>query len=315
MSTPTNREPSGQPVVSTTVLMLIPMLIWSTVFPLSKLLLAVLPAATMAAVRFLIGGLCLLLYASWSLGWPTVGRSLRKHWLDYVLLGLTGIFLNNLLQNMGLRLAAATSTSLLGASGPIFSTLLAALFLGEVLTKRKLFGLGVAVAGIYLVTTNGRLVMDWQSQGNLLAVASSVSYSVYTIMSKRSLEQIEPLLVVTWSTLLGGVMLLATALVSDGSTAWSSISWGLWLNLFYLSTIPTSVAVVAYFDLLKRVQASQAASAFFLVPVFATIWAVGFLGETLSWAMLVGGCLIIAGVWFTMSRDIGQSPKSKVHGV
>lgn len=311
MSTPSVPSRSEQPPSSTAVLLLTPMLIWSTVFPLSKLLLAVMPAATMAAVRFMVGGLCLLIYACWHLSWSVVWASLRQHWLDYLLLGTTGIFLNNLLQNMGLRLAAATSTSLLGASGPIFSMLLSALFLGERLSGRKLSGLAAAMAGIYLVTTNGRLVMDWQSQGNLLAIASAISYSVYTVRSKRSLETIDPLLVVTWSTLMGAMMLLAAAVISDGTVAWGLLSPGLWVNLFYLSTIPTSWAVVAYFNLLKRIQASQAAAAFFLVPVFATAWAVSLLGERLSWAMLAGGCLIIAGVWLTMSHDIAQSPKPK----
>ncbi len=316
MSIPTaTHKPAQTAPSSTTILLLTPMLIWSTVFPLSKLLLAILPAATMAAVRFMVGGLCLLIYAGWSLSWSAVWRALRKNWLDYLLLGVTGIFLNNLLQNMGLRLAAATSTSLLGASGPIFSMVLAALFLGEALTKRKLAGLGIALAGIYLVTTDGKLVMDWQSQGNLLAIASAVSYSVYTVMSKRSLEENEPLLVVTWSTLLGAVLLLMAAVVSDGAVAWGALSWGLWANLFYLSTVPTSLAVVAYFNLLQRIQASQAAAAFFLVPVFATVWAVGLLGEQLSWPMLCGGCLIIAGVWLTMGtreQASGQSPTAKV---
>lgn len=291
------------PASSTTVLLLTPMLLWSTVFPLSKLLLAVMPAATMAAIRFVVGGLCLLIYARWRLSWLTLWESLRQHWRSYLLLGFTGIFLNNLLQNMGLRLAAATSTSLLGGSGPIFSMLLSAIFLGEALTRRRLAGLVVALMGIYLVTTNGMLVMDWQSQGNLLAIASAVSYSVYTILSKRILDHIDPLIVVTWSTLLGAVMLVVSTALTDGAVAWGTISWPLWMNLFYLSTVPTSVAVVTYFQLLKRVQASQAAAAFFLVPVFATVWSVSLLGESLSWAMLMGGCLIIIGVWLTMAAS------------
>lgn len=311
MSIPCVTQKREQTASSTAALLLTPMLIWSTVFPLSKLLLNVMPAATMAAVRFLVGGLCLLVYACWQTSWPTVWRSLRQNWLDYLLLGITGIFLNNLLQNMGLRLAAATSTSLLGASGPIFSTVLSALFLGEALTGRKIAGLGVALAGIYLVTTNGKLVMDWQSQGNLLAIASAVSYSIYTVMSKRSLEHNDPLLVVTWSTIIGAAMLLMAAVISDGAMSWGSLSMGLWMNLFYLSTVPTSLAVVAYFNLLKRTQASQAAAAFFFVPVFATVWSAGFLGERLSWAMLAGGCLIIVGVWLTMKT---KSPQLTARG-
>ncbi len=292
--------------MSTKWLLLIPMLILSTVLPLAKLALATFPPATLAAARFLIGGSCLLAYSLCAYPSRSVVQSLTVNWRSYLLLGLTGIFLNNLLQNLGLNLSQANSTSLLGTSGPIFATILAVIFLGERLDRTRLVGLGLSLFGVYLVTTNGAS-LEWSAAaGNLLAVGAAVSYSVYTVLSKQVLEHEQPLLVVTWSTLIGAALLGLAAIVLDGVPIWPDmLSWQ-WLNIIYLSTIPTSLAVVLYNHLLKLVDASQASTAFFLLPVFSTAWAFVLLGEQLSAPMVTGGAAILCGVWLTTRKTDKQ---------
>lgn len=282
---------------STRLLLLLPMLIWSTVLPLAKLALADIPPATLAAVRFLIGGGCLLVVALCNHSARSVMQSLGRHWRSYLLLGITGIFLNNLLQNLGLNLGQANSTSLIGASEPVFATLLAVIFLGERLERKRIGGLGLSLIGVYLVTTNGSS-LDWSATvGNMLAVGAAVSYAVYTVLSKHALKREDPLLVVTWSTLLGSLLLALAALCLDGLPVWPEMLPWQWVNIIYLSTIPISLAMLLYNHLLRLVDASQASTAFFLVPVFSSVWAFLLLGERLSGPMIAGGVAIACGVW------------------
>lgn len=284
------------------LLLLTPVVLWSTVFPFSKLVLTVLPPATLAAIRFSTGALVLLLYAARNYGWRHLLQVLRLQWFTFLLLGSIGIFLNNFLQNLGLRLSTASSTSLLSSCDPIFSTILSAMFLREALTRRKLGGLLLAAAGVYLVTTNGRWLTDWgNSAGNLLVIASALCYSVYTILSKRILHLVEPPVVVAWSTMFGAVLLAASAALLDPAPDLASLTGGQWLAAAYLSIIPTSVSVLAYFYLLQQLQASEAAITIFLVPVFSILWSTWLLHERLTLAMLVGGGLIIAGVALSIS--------------
>lgn len=279
------------------VLLLIPSLIWSTVFPFSKLVLEVIPPTTLAAIRFSIGALCLLAYANYVFGWSEMKAAWHRNWRSFVFLGTFGVFLNNLLQNLGLNLTSASSTSLLGSIDPIFSVILSAIFLGEALNGKKVAGLSIAFAGIFLVTTNGEWSLDWgDSTGNLLVIASAFSYSLYTVFSKRVLQHEEPPVVVAWATLVGAVGLCLVAFFTDAPVAWSTVDGKIIINTLYLSIIPTSVSVVAYSYLLQRVQASLASISLFLIPVFSIGWSVLLLHETVGWPMLAGGALIVLGV-------------------
>lgn len=282
-------------------LLLTPVILWSTVFPFSKMVLTVLPPATLAAVRFSTGAIVLLLYASRNFTWAHLLTALRRHWATFLLLGSIGIWLNNFLQNVGLSLSTASSTSLLSTTDPIFSTLLSALFLREALTGRKLAGLFLAFSGVYLVTTNGQLITDWgNSAGNLIVIAAALCYSVYTILSKRILHVIEPSIVVAWSTTIGAVLLSVTALCLDEAPLWSQLTSAQVLATIYLSIVPTSVSVLAYFYVLRRLPASEAAISLFLIPIFSLVWSKLLLQEQVTLPMLIGGGLIIAGVALAM---------------
>lgn len=303
-----NRQRREAPL---SVLLLTPVIIWSTVFPLSKLILDDIPPTSLAAVRFIVGSICLLAYAIYTFSIREVWESLKRRYQTYVLLGFIGIFMNNFLQNLGLNLSSASSTSLLGTTDPIFAVLLSAAFLGEPLTKRKVAGLIASFAGVYLVTTNGQWITDWgQSTGNLLVIGAAMSYSIYTILSKRVLHHEEPPIVVAWTSVIGAGLLALAALVIDKGQSWGSLTAANKAILAYLSVVPTSVSVVAYFYLLQRVQASQAAVSLFLIPVFSITWATLLLKESLTPAMLGGGALIICGVWLTMVSSRAELNKA-----
>lgn len=283
--------------------MLTPVLLWSTVFPLSKLLLEVVPPTTLAALRFGVGAVVLLAYAVYIFSWREMRLSLAHNWKAYLAMGFIGVFLNNFLQNLGLTLTSASSAALLGTLDPIFTALLSVFFLGEKLTRSKAAGLACAFSGVVLVITNGQWVQDWgQSVGNLLVVGAALGYSVYTLQSKAILRSEKPPIVVAWATTIGSVMLIFTAIVLEGWPSFAPLTVTHLVVLAYLSIVPTSIAVVAYFYLLRRVQASQASVTLFLIPVFAITWAALLLGERLTMVMLTGGALIIFGVWLTMLR-------------
>lgn len=282
-------------------LLLTPVLLWSTVFPLSKLLLEVVPPTTLAAMRFSVGALVLLTYASYVFSWREMSLSLARRWKSYLALGFIGVFLNNFLQNLGLTLTSASSAALLGTLDPIFTAVLSLFLLGEKFTRSKAAGLVCAFSGVILVITNGRWIQDWgQSVGNLLVVGAALGYSVYTLGSKAILRSEKPPMVVAWATTIGAVMLVFAALALEGWPSLAPLTVTQMAVLAYLSIVPTSIAVVAYFYLLERIEASQASVTLFLIPVFAITWAVLLLGEHLTTAMLTGGALIIFGVWLTM---------------
>ncbi len=280
------------------ILLLLPSLIWSTVFPFSKLVLEVIPPTLLAALRFSIGALFLAAYAIYVSGYRTFLSAWQRSWPWFIALGSSGVFINNLLQNFGLSLTTASSGSLLSSADPIFSVILSAIFLGESMNGKKVIGLITAFLGIFLVTTNGTWILDWGDSGlgNVLVVVSSLSYSIYTVMSKRVLQREEAPIVVAWSTVTGAFLLSIVALFADSAPSWSELSVPILLSTLYLSIVPTSVSVVAYAYLLQRVQASSAAISLFLIPAFSIIWSVLLLKEHIGWATFTGGALIIAGV-------------------
>jgi drug/metabolite transporter (DMT)-like permease len=178
---------------------LIAVIFWGASFVATKAALSEVHPVTLIALRFAMG-VVILFAVVW-----------RKHifrwvgWSDLAILALLGaisIAIHQGLQSNGLLFTSATSMSWLVALTPVFTAVLAWLFLSESFGAIKILGLVIAFVGAIAVVTKGAFNADTfhlpSTTGDLLALASSLNWAVFSIASKPMLKRLPPTLMMAY---------------------------------------------------------------------------------------------------------------------
>jgi drug/metabolite transporter (DMT)-like permease len=273
--------------------------LWGSAFVASKVATQAVPATVAAAVRF---GLAAIFMGLFLLTRPREERRLPAGTGRYVaILGTLGVAIYNLCFFLGLAFSRASDGSMIiPTTSPMVTTVLASLFLREPLTRRKLGGLGLSLAGsllfFYTVVTSGP-VNGKRVVGDLLFVLAAISWAGFTLLGKRVLQRINPLVANTYALLVGSTILLAIALPEAMRVDWASVGWSFWAIEVYLSLFPTALANVFWYNGVSRIGASRTAVFMYLVPVTGLILSALLLHDLPAPLQLAGAALMIGGVW------------------
>jgi drug/metabolite transporter (DMT)-like permease len=269
-------------------------LFWGGTFIAGRIASAALAPAPGAFGRFVVAAL-FLVAVLWSRrgGWPKLDRG---QWGLILAGGLTGIVLYNLFFFSGLRLIEANRASLIVALNPIMIMLSAGLLGMERLTGRRLLGALIALAGVAVVLTRGDFSALGGSigLGEVLIFGCVFSWSAYTLIGRKLVGALSPLVVTTYSVLAGcaGLFFLAAPDLGQFRTAPLEV----WLAIAFLGIFGTGLGFVWYYDGVKAIGPSRAGVFINLVPGWAVLLSVLLLGERIVPATLIGGVVIVAGV-------------------
>jgi drug/metabolite transporter (DMT)-like permease len=291
------------------------MIVWGSTFIVTKILLEESGPFFVTVGRFLIG-LAVLLPFAYREGFH-FGLALRP---GFLLFGLTGVALFFGLQNLGLLFTSAGNAALMQAGIPAATAVLAYLFLNERIPRMRLFGIGLSVLGVLLVsgtTPTGGAPLSLL--GNALIVGSVLAYGAYATQGKalRTGDRY-PAAVATAASFAAGLILLSPFLVGElllvGTPELSL--WG-WLILLYLGVGASALTLFLWNFALRYVEATAAAIYINLIPVIGLLFSLAF-GETVSTVQLLGGTLAIAGVLLSESardrnsKKQGEGPRTSV---
>lgn len=285
---------------------------WSSAFPAVKVGLSYAPPLFFAGLRTLLGGLFLVLPAClW--GGAVNARRLLPHWL-WLSVFLAILFFG--LQTFSVYYLPSGLTAVLIYLQPILVGWLAHYWLGERLTWNKTIGLLLGFAGVLVVGWEG-VAGSLSMAGILFGLGAAVGWAVGTIYVKRVQRQVSLLWLLAGQFVIGGCVLLGLSAVFEN---WSHVSWTgtFWFTLLYTSAVCISLAWVLYFAVMERGEASRMAANMFLVPLMSVLLGVVFLKETVSLFLLMGGGLIVAGIFLVNRQFSGvtsQQPAARQDGV
>ena len=278
---------------------------WGGTFIAGKMLSGRVHPVCASFLRFAIasiflGGLTLM----------TEGRftALRKgQILPVLMLGFTGVFAYNILFLTGLQYIDASRASLIIANNPIIISLLSALFFKEQLNRIKAVGICLSVLGAIIVISNGRLA-DFGSyrigRGELLIAGCVISWVSYSLIGKYVMGGLSPLVSVTYSAIVGALLLLGPALFSGLRGAIFHYAVLDWVNLFYLGFFGTVIGFSWYYQGIERIGAMKASVFINFVPISAIILAFFLLKEHITVSIFLGALLVVAGVYLTNASEI-----------
>lgn len=202
--------------------------------------------------------------------------------------------------------------SVLGNTQPLAILVLAAIFLGETLTARKIVSLGIGLAGVTVLAAPSLALPGGSGfEGGLLALGASVSAGAASVMLKKLRPGRDLLALTAWQLIAGSLPLLGLSLVweSGEKIQWTRSFLGL---LLFLSLAGTALSIWLWFWLLQKSEAGTLSLYLFAVPVFGLLLAYVAFGETLNGPQMIGVLLILFAIGIGSFQDGIDESKSGI---
>ena len=280
-------------------LMLVTTFCWASNIVAGKVTLTGFDPLALAQLRMAGAAiLYIVLYLAWH-GRPKV-RLGKREWLMLALMAFTGITLNQICYIGGLARTSVTHTGLIQAIGPVMVLLLSAFMGMEPLTHGKLLGMTISFVGVAL------LLIEQPTQGSganwvgdLIVIAAGAFFAYYTILVKKSANIYDPLTSNALVFGLGAIFLVPFCAHSVAHVRWSLVPPHAWWGLAYMVLFGSFVAYLIYAFALEKLSASNVAAFAYLQPLMAALMGMWLLREKISLTAVLGGALILFGVYFT----------------
>jgi drug/metabolite transporter (DMT)-like permease len=258
---------------------------------------AVLAAVSPLALSVLRIGLAapLLALIAWQHDRILPPRRMLPH---LAVLGLVGVFGNQVLFVLGLQRTTAINASVLMPSLPVFAVAAGALLGVETLGRRRLAGIALSVVGALVVIDPRRLTVGSETAlGNSLILAACLCYALFLVLQRPVLRQLPWRTVVASSFVFGAVAAVPLGWSSLAGLHPGTLSIGSWLGIAYVVLFGTAIAHTINVWAVRRSSPSLVAAYSTLQPVVATALASAFLHERPGATELLGFVLIGCGLW------------------
>ena len=268
--------------------------IWGATAPIMKLTLTQIPVFSLAFIRMAVASLILGIL---------IAKKLKIEKADYVTFfwaAITGVTLNLAFFFLGLKLTQAILAAFLVASVPIFTMIAAHFYLKERFNPQLIMASLIALTGVIIIIGkfDGELSLR-QLLGNLLLFAATLAWVAHEIIAKKLLKVYDGSVVTFYSMAIGAITFLPLFLLEYIANP----NWyinvtlqgfaGLLFGIFFASL----AAYWAWNRGLKLLPAGQASFFFYLDPVSGVILSIILLNEKLYSSLIIGGALIITGVF------------------
>ena len=299
--------------------------IFSTMEVMLKTVHGVFAPMQITCLRFLIGGLLLV---------PFALRSMKKKGAAFTradagffaLTGFLCVAFSMVLYQMAVTYTKASVVAIIFSCNPIFVTVLAYLLLHEQIRRNHIVALALELLAVFIIIDPLHASLD--PTGALLAIASALVFSFYSVVSKKRTPRFGGIAVTCFSFLFGSVIIFCFILITHipavagffqsiglPSFAQIPILEGYTLqNLPYVLYVSAGVAGVgfcAYFLAMEYQPASVVSLVYFFKPALSPILAWMVHGEEIPGNMLAGILLILAGSFANIIPGILEIRRAK----
>ena len=285
-------------------------LLWSGNTVVSKAALSAdVPPIALAFWRWIVAIAILAPFAAGS-AWR-LRRTVLAHWRFFTVFGVVSVGSFNTFFYLGLERTSAVQGTLILAVLPALVVLSAWLFQGAPITRRQGAGVVVSIAGAALIVVRGDvqvLLSLTPNAGDLWCLAAVAAWTVQIVTTARIPKEVD-----IWS--FTAIVIPIGALFIVPFYLWEIASGrvltptGIGLAAILYNGIAASlIAFAMWNEGVRRVGASLSGYFGNLFPVFSAAMAVLILGESLEWFHLVGGALVLAGIYFATVRRPAPPP-------
>jgi len=278
------------------------MIVWATVYPVTKMIVSNVDPLFISFLRYLIGIVPIAPFFIHEVKKNNVKFKSRDI-IEMSLVGLLGVTAFALFLFYGIQLSTASNGSLLANTQPIFTTLIAPLIISESFSLSRILGAVIGLVGIALVVTGGNFTRLDLSEahylGNLLLVLSALSMSIYSILIKKHIGNYGGL-IPTFLTMVSGTLFLSfpILIIEGGFENILTICLHDWLLLLYVGVVGTAIVYLIFNSALKHLGVIRSVGFKLFIPVFGVLFSVLMLREKPGFFVILGAAIVIGAVFF-----------------
>lgn len=237
-----------------------------------------------------------------------------RNYLDYFIAGVIGLAGMTLLYAWGAGRSLAANGALISMAVPVVTVVVAVIVLAEKMTGVRMASLGIALAGVLVISEFRWSEVSMAGTylfGNCLLFLGTLGNAIYVVYSKKLLSVASSVAVLFWGQLLGLLASLPFLYFEPaairGITGYTAQTW---LSLVFLGCIYFTATMLVFFRILTRLGAGQIMVSNYLQPVFGVLSAAVLLRENITWNMISGGLLVLAGTALATFEDVWRSRRS-----
>ncbi|MBM3485612.1 MAG: DMT family transporter [Alphaproteobacteria bacterium] len=233
-------------------------------------------------------------------------RVVLHHWRRMTLFAVLGIVGFTAPYYVGLQYTEAVNATLLNAAGPVLILLCSLAIYGIRVTPRQIVGVAVAMAGMFVIVTRGNLeslIAFRLNVGDILVLASHLSWSIYTVILRRAPPGLDPIGFITALVGFSLPIFLALYLWEIASGLGFTASASNLAMIGYAAVFPSAIAYLFWGKGVAVVGANAGGAVQYVVPVIGVLLAIGLLGETFAMFHMVGIALIAIGVYLATRAE------------
>ena len=284
------------------------------------LLLSALWGASFIFIRVAVAGLGPFVLVELRVGLAAAGLALsaallrrlpklRVRWRQFALLGLVNVAIPfSLISAAEINLTASLA-AILNSTTVMFTAIVAAVWMGDALTGRMVFGVVLGIIGVTVLVGWDPMAVDWAvilSVGAMLV--ASLGYALGSVYAKRTFVGSSPLAIATGQLTAASLLMLPLAAMSVPDERPSTI---MVLSVLGLALPSTALAYMLYFRLISNVGPTSTSTVTLLVPLFGLVFGVLLLDEPVGLGTLAGLILILSSVTLITGLGFGSKEKSR----
>ena len=290
---------------------------WGALAPIAKGVLeeGIIDGLALSAIR-IGGGTALFLLLALLPKRITGDKSVESKDLKVLFLAsLIMISANQGLFIIGIEYTSPIDTSVMCTLTPVFTLILAALFIGQPLTILKVTGIVIGLAGALIMafSNESNEIATNPLLGNTLCILAQVCAAAYYVFFLRLINKYPPFTIMKWMFLFSALTYIPGIWGFTGEIEWSSLSGATWLSLLYIIVFPTFLAYLIIPFSQRILKPTVISSYAYLQPVISAALASAMGLALFGWNRIFATALIFLGVYlvsFSMTRKNAQ-PKNQ----
>jgi drug/metabolite transporter (DMT)-like permease len=280
--------------------LLLTTVLWASSLIFAKIVFTEVTPFIFVALRYTIAAPFLVILVLTSRNRSDNLKQVRINWKVILIAGISGPFLSQVLQYLGLGVTTAGETLLLLSLSPVFAVILASPILNEKITMDKIAGLTIATLGVSFIVIGGTPIDAGfgllRVVGDLIIIVSTFLFAVNGIAGKIAMRSVDSVSVTTFSTIAAVPFIWISVAIFEDFSILLQLSLTTWLIVLWVGTINTVLGFILYYESMKYIEASRVQIALNMVSVWGVLMSVLILSEPTSILQLLGGALTIIGV-------------------
>ena len=280
---------------------------WSVNYVVARTAPGIISPHVLALGRWFLAGIILAAISRSEL-WRERQHTLRV-WPQYLALGTLGMLICGAWVYWAAETTTAINIALIYAASPVLITLGAVVGLKESFSWRQGFGVVLALLGVLHVVVKGQWTALSQVVwvlGDGLIVMAMVSWAAYALLLKKWASPLSSTARLAATCMGGSLVLLPFALTEWVTTPHADWSWTASLLVITAALFPGVGAYWAYGFCQKTLGASRVAASLYMGPLYGSLVAWLFLGETLGWHHAMGAAMILPGIYLASQKSVTQ---------